>query len=232
MRRKKLCNLIHIFFTVCLVDQEKIYVSWKWLLDPVHGYSVKSLYHYITDTCEIADKSQVDDVWCKCIPLKVSVMVWRFLRNHLPTKQNLVQRGILLPTDGTCVAGCDDMESATQLFLHCNTFSALWSKMLSWLGIYSVPSGELRHHFIQFTKMAGMPRSSHLFFTVIWFATVWVIWKEQNNRVFRNTTATSYFLHEKVKLNSFLWLKSNRAALAYSYTDWWKNPLPCMGLIL
>lgn len=94
-------------------------------------------------------------------------MVWCLLRNWLPTKQNLVQRDILLPTDGTCVAGCDDIESTTHLFLHCNTFSDLWSNVRSWLGIYLVPPCELRHHFIQFTKMAGMQRSSHLFFTVI-----------------------------------------------------------------
>jgi len=167
-----------------IVLQDTVQDSWKWLLDPAHGYSVKSLYHYIIDSGKIADRSQVHDVWCKYIPLKVLVMVWRLLCNRLPTKQNLVQRGILLPTDGMCVAGCDDMESATHLFLHCTTFSDLWSNVLSWLGNYSVPPGELRHHFIQFTKMAGLPRSSHLFFTVIWFATVWVIWKERNNCVF------------------------------------------------
>ena len=108
---------------------------------------MKSLYNYITNTSEIADMSQVDDVWCKHIPSKVSLMVWRLLHNRLPTKQNLVQRGVLLPTYGTCVAGCDDIESATHLILHCNTFSVLWTLVRSWIGIFSIPSDELRHHF-------------------------------------------------------------------------------------
>jgi len=73
----------------------------------------------------------------------------------------------------------------------------------NWLGISFVPSGELRHHFIQFTKMMGMQRSSYLFFRIIWFATVWVIWKKRNNRVFQNTVSTPFTLIEKVKLNSF-----------------------------
>jgi len=77
-----------------------------------------------------------------------------------------------------------------------------------WLGISLVPSDELRHHFIQFAKMAGMPRFSHLFLRIIWFATVWMIWKEMNNRIFQNTISTPFILIEKVKLNSFLWLKS------------------------
>jgi len=40
----------------------------------------------------------------------------------------------------------------------CVIFSTLRSHMWHWLGISSVPSGELRHHFLQFTNMAGMPR--------------------------------------------------------------------------
>jgi hypothetical protein len=76
-----------------IVLQDTVHDSWKWLLDPARGYSVKSLYNYITNTCEIVDRSQVDDVWYKHIPSKVSLMVWRLLRNRLPIKQNLVQRG-------------------------------------------------------------------------------------------------------------------------------------------
>jgi len=107
-----------------------------------------------------------------------------------------------------CVAGCNVSETATHLFLHCNIFGALWSNVRSWLGIYLVYHGEHRHHFIQFTRMSGLPRIAHLFLTVIWFATIWVTWKERNNHVFQNTTATSSTLLEKVKLHSFLWLKS------------------------
>ena len=93
-------------------------------------------------------------------------------------------------------------------------------------------AGELRHHFIQFTKMVGMPLFIHLYFNIIWFATVWVIWKERNNRIFQQTVSTPFLLLEKVKLNSFLWLKAKQASFIYSYHDWWKNPLLCMGLCL
>jgi len=80
--------------------------------------------------------------------------------------------------------------------------------------------------------MSGLPITAHLFLTVIWFATIWVTWKERNNRVFQNTTTSSSTFLEKVKLHSFLWLKSKHAALAYSYYDWWKHPLSCMSVFL
>ena len=46
----------------------------------------------------------------------IKIFKWRLLRNRLPTKDNLVQRGILIPKDGMCVAGCNVIESATHLF--------------------------------------------------------------------------------------------------------------------
>jgi hypothetical protein len=121
--------------------------------------SVKVFYCYITTTGHISDRSLVDDVWYKHTPSKVSVLVWRLLRNMLPTKDNLVHRGVLLSTDTACVGECDHIESATHLFLHCNVFGSLWSHVWNWLGISSVPS-------------AGMPRASHLYFRIIWFATI------------------------------------------------------------
>jgi hypothetical protein len=213
------------------VLQDNVDDKWRWLLDPVNGYSVKVFYRYITSTCHISDRSLVDDVWHKHIPSKVSVLVWRLLRNRLPTKDNLVHRGVLLSTNAACVGGCGDSESATHLFLHCNIFGSLWSLVTNWLGISYVSSAELRSHFIQFTKMAGMPRVSHLYFRIIWFATIWVIWKERNNRIFQNTVTAPLVLIDKIKLHSFLWLKSKQVDFAYSYLDWWKNPLLCMGVL-
>ena len=77
--------------------------------------------------------------------------------------------------------------------------------------------------------MAGLPRFSHLYLRIIWFASVWVIWKERNNRIFNNVTLHPSVLLEKVKLNSFLWIKSKQVAFLYSYHDRWKHPLQCMG---
>jgi len=100
------------------------------------------------------------------------------------------------------------------------------------LGISSVQSGDIRHHFIQFSNMAGLPRVTHSFLRIVWFASFWAIWKERNYRVFQNTASNSSILSEKVKLNSFLWLKSKQATFSYSYHDWWKNQLLCMGVLV
>jgi hypothetical protein len=59
----------------------------------------------------------LDLIWHKQAPLKVSIMAWRLLRNRLPTKENLVVRGIISHDNQLCVTGCGGIKTAHHLFL-------------------------------------------------------------------------------------------------------------------
>ena len=124
------------------------------------------------------------------IPLKVSVFVWRLLRNRLPTKDNLLRRHIIHANDLACVTGCGASETATHLFIVCDLAYTLWVLVCNWIRLSMVPPCQLRDHFIQVSFMAGMPRGTHSFFKVIWFVCVRVIWKEHNNHIFKDTVST------------------------------------------
>jgi hypothetical protein len=213
-----------------VVLQDNVSDTWRWMLDPVHGYSVREAYRFITSSGVQVDRSLVDDVWHKLIPSKVSLFVWRLLRNRIPTKDNLLRRRVLHSNETTCVSGCGNTETVSHLFLGCPIFGSLWYHVWQWLGISSVSSVDIRQHFNQFTGLPGMPRNTRLYLKVIWFATVWAIWKERNNRLFQTTVSDPSVLADKVKLNSFLWLKSNKANFSFSYHNWWKHPVLCMGV--
>lgn len=153
-----------------IVLQENVNDKWKWLLDPIHGYSVKGTYHFITTFDDVVDMNLVDNVWHKNIPLKVSVFAWCLLRNKIPTKDNLARRRVLLPNDTTCVVGCDIQETTNCLFLGCGLSNLVWLLLRNWLCISSAVPRVLRGHFVQFSNMAGMPRFSLSFLQVVWFA--------------------------------------------------------------
>ena len=110
------------------VLQNNVHDVWRWLLDPIHGYSVRGAYHFLTTIAASSDITMVDDVWHKYIPSKVSVLVWRLLRNRLPTKDNLVQRQVIPTIDMDCITGCGGLETSAHLFLH-STYSALFGTM-------------------------------------------------------------------------------------------------------
>ena len=42
--------------------QDNIHDVWRWLVDPIHGYSVKGAYHFLTTNAASADTTTVDDV--------------------------------------------------------------------------------------------------------------------------------------------------------------------------
>ncbi|GAU36155.1 hypothetical protein TSUD_275140 [Trifolium subterraneum] len=106
-------------------------------------------------------------IWHNQVPLKVSIFAWRLLRDRLPTKANLVTRGILSSEAYYCVSGCGAVKSAHHLFISCSTFGSLWSLVNSWIGSPLVDSHNLSDHFIQFTSSAGGFRARRSFMQLI-----------------------------------------------------------------
>jgi len=58
-----------------IVLQDNVHDTWRWLLDPIHGYSVRESYWYITNSGDMVDRNLVDDVWHWHVPSKVSMFV-------------------------------------------------------------------------------------------------------------------------------------------------------------
>lgn len=66
---------------------------------------------------------------------------------------------------------------------------------------------------MQFGQIAGFPHSSHSFLKLIWFSCVWTIQNERNNRIFNNKEMDMHHMLDKVKLQSFLWLKTKMPSI-------------------
>ncbi|XP_024626648.1 uncharacterized protein [Medicago truncatula] len=63
------------------VLQDHTHDTWKWLLDPIHGYSVRGVYRFFTATDVPVVRNLTTDVWNNIDPSKVSLFAWRLLRN-------------------------------------------------------------------------------------------------------------------------------------------------------
>jgi len=57
----------------------------------------------------------------------------------------------------------------------------------------------------------------------VWLSCIWVVWQERNARIFQQKEALIHHLLEKVKLQSFQWLKANHSNFAFSCHIWWIN---------
>ncbi|GKU96320.1 hypothetical protein SLEP1_g9570 [Rubroshorea leprosula] len=73
-----------------------------WKHCPV-GYTTKMAYLFLDMSPPCLDIFYCKLIWSHLIPTKVSVFSWRLLLNRLPTKDNLIQRGIDLASRSGCV---------------------------------------------------------------------------------------------------------------------------------
>ena len=144
---------------------------WRWLLDPIHGYSVSGTYRFLTDIDDLVAAGLFNDVWHKLVPSKVPLFAWRLLQDRIPTRSILVCRHVLLPIDNLCVAGCGSSETADHLFIGCDLTGNVWYSVCQ-IGVPCVFRSLVTDHFFRFTHLAGLPRPSHFYLKVIWLACI------------------------------------------------------------
>lgn len=114
-----------------------------WFWKPIGGasFSVASAYQLLLNLCyEISYDDSVEswatNFWKSLVPSKILVFAWRLLQDHLPTYQELCERGIQLVPLGQCCVFCrNDEESYNHLFFLCPLTKRIWYVVMGWLGI-------------------------------------------------------------------------------------------------
>ena len=139
------------------------------------GYLVRTGCQLLSSQDVIQEDTLDNLIWHTQVPLKVTILAWRFLHDRLPTKSNLVNRGIITPKASLCTTACGQTETTSHMFLHCATFGSLWQIVRSWLGVTGVDPHNIRDHFVQFTYCLGGVKKRRSFLQLLWLVCVWVI---------------------------------------------------------
>ncbi|GAU33263.1 hypothetical protein TSUD_279370 [Trifolium subterraneum] len=59
---------------------------------------------------------------------------------------------------------------------------------------------------------------------------IWVVWHERNNRIFKAKESTVHQMLEKVKVHSLWWMKAYNTHLSLNSHMWWSSPFVCLGI--
>jgi len=169
-------------------------------------------------------------IWHRHVPLKVSILVWRLLRNRFPTKTNLAVRGMLAQDAQLCVSGCGEVESVQYLFVSYPIFNDIWHHVRAWIGVSGVDPFDIVDHFVQFTYLLGGATKMRSFMQLLWLLCVWVLWSERNNKSFNNTENSIHWLVEKVQTHSYWWMKAASVVHVLGVHSWFACPLLCLGI--
>ena len=145
--------------------------TWHWKSETSQVFSVRSAYKLQASHLIGVSTVAVTTLWNKHVPLKVVLFAWRLFRDRLPTKDNLLRRGVIPYDSRLCIAECNTVETSTHLFLHCPTFGAVWYLLLRWLGFsIALPLGVV-DHFNQFSLDGGNVKARGAILHAIWFVT-------------------------------------------------------------
>nr|GEX88954.1 RNA-directed DNA polymerase, eukaryota [Tanacetum cinerariifolium] len=160
--------------------------------------------------------------WVKAVPIKVNIFVCRARRDCLPTRTNLVRRGVFVESSSCplCFAGEEDVHhvvfrcSLSWVVLRrvCRWWNLDWqdwcsfSEWSSWLSSIRLP-----------VKVKSLIEGV---FYVAW----WFIWGLRNRTIFYATPPTRSVIFDEIVSTSFHWCHS-RCKMLFSWDDSLKNLL-------
>ena len=111
-------------------------------------------------------------------------------------------------------------ESANHLFLHCNFSNMVWDR---WLDFSFITPPNLFVHWACWS-IEGSNKRIRKGLSIIWHATIWVIWQARNFKIFRNDVKHVDDLLSEIVVNLWRWSMSRRNMQTCLYYEWNWNP--------
>lgn len=205
---------------------------WRWRHTQNGIFTVKVAYQrYIVEAHAEPDISEVQScsfkyLWNNFAPRRVPTIVWKALRQRLPTKDNLIRRGIHFDEgEKNCVL-CDEQkeETTSHIFFECKAAFGIWSSIYKLLRMTMVMHNNPSLNFLQHSFLFESDKD-RMFGNTLWICVVWTIWKARNEAIFRNTVPNFSSMIEEIKARLCSWV-SVRAPeyIPGSFQDWLRCP--------
>ncbi|GKC01005.1 RNA-directed DNA polymerase, eukaryota, reverse transcriptase zinc-binding domain protein, partial [Tanacetum coccineum] len=162
-------------------------------------------------------------VWNTWVPRKVNVCAWRVAMDRLPTRENLLRRGLINLDSSSCFFCGSDVESKEHCFLSCPKIKLIWLKIWSW---WKVPP--LFNHSLD-DILHGISLHSNNWkaklFHAICLGCIWSVWAWRNRILHASSDEEkSCALREDIfpAVQGMLLLRtSNRAPkIRFSWANW------------
>lgn len=208
---------------------------WRWKLEEMGVFSVSSAYKKLEGLVlrEVLwredEKGVFAKLWKSPAPSKVVAFAWRVLLNRIPTKGNLVLRNVLATGDNSLCVLCNRTdESAVHLLLHCDVASAVWLKLMWWLDRFFPSPPNLFVHW-ECWQEGERNKNVKKGLGVIWLATLWVLWKCQNDKVYNDVNFEVDVMVEEVKVLAWKWVMNRMTIPVCLFFEWCWNPQWCLS---
>ncbi|KAL6510920.1 hypothetical protein OROGR_022044 [Orobanche gracilis] len=198
--------------------------KWNWKASGSNRFTVSSARKLLSSYPRPAVEQHMK--WKCWTPLKCKIMVWRAIRNRLPTKVELHKRGVSLQND--LCGFCDsNAETSTHIFTGCLFVAEIWNRVEHWCRLNPSIVFDVID-LIKITKNHPLTKQARIILRGIIFTSMWTIWNERNDRIFQSKRRRATEVVESIKMTSYFWFKNRSKMKGIDWNVWCKYPLDLM----
>ncbi|XP_071741103.1 uncharacterized protein [Rutidosis leptorrhynchoides] len=174
---------------------------WCWAENPSHNYSVSSA-RLLIDKQYLAPSSRATS-WCRYVPIKINVFIWRLNLLCLPTKINLMLRGVEMENTTCCLCNLSD-EDEVHLFMSCETSLQIWHRIGRWIN-YDIPSWSSIEDAWLWVDGVPISGNQRIILRIITISFFWNVWHLRNSYVFNDAKFKRSYVFDSIVVTAFEW---------------------------
>ena len=149
-------------------------------------------------------------LWFKAVPTKVRILTWRMNLNRLPTKVNLIKKGVVL--DNMLCPFCQSCpETTTHIFEERVKVQEVRRLLNAWWRIFPDVGSDSNGQNTD-------SRKAEIAKEVVRYAFRWIIWRKRNETLFNEARFIPSFIANDIQACAFLWFHNR--CVSGSYVSW------------
>ncbi|GKA64157.1 RNA-directed DNA polymerase, eukaryota, reverse transcriptase zinc-binding domain protein [Tanacetum coccineum] len=123
-------NAISALIQSFVISREQDRLSWT--LDSSEEFSVSSARYFLDGRSLFS--GGISTRWNNFVPIKLNILLWRIALARIPTRDNLVSRGIVLDSI-LCPVCSSSTETVEHVFSDCVELHGIWSNISRWWNV-------------------------------------------------------------------------------------------------
>ncbi|GJX59450.1 RNA-directed DNA polymerase, eukaryota [Tanacetum coccineum] len=192
---------------------------WRWDLNGSGSFRVCDVRNLLDEF--FLPKDERVTRWVKCIPIKINVFAWRVSLDRLPTRLNLIRRGVQVPSTA-CPICTSDPEDISHLLFRCPMASDIHRLICRWWGLPWSPLGSYAE-WLSWFKDIRLGSKVKSILEGVCYVSWWCLWIYRNQLLFATVKPRKDVIFDDIITSSFTWCNA-RSKFSFSWDCWLQHP--------
>ncbi|XP_071740768.1 uncharacterized protein [Rutidosis leptorrhynchoides] len=194
----------------------------RWTLASNGRFTVKQLSLVIDEQLLGSQFSSQETLRNNLVPKKLEIFAWRVRKKRIQVRTELDKRGIDLHSV-RCLLCDDDVETVDHSIIFCSHAIEVWNRVFGWWGLGNFTNFSINE--ILLGKASGhMSPLGEKIWQVIEWVSVYFIWKNRNNKIFRGKSWIAPIALNEIQTKSFEWISQRITGKKIDWLTWISNP--------